>query len=70
VVAALIAWVENGKAPDHIIATHLQVDSSSSPLAARATGKVQFTRPLCVYPKHAAWNGAGSADEASSFACR
>lgn len=70
VVAALIAWVENGKAPDRIIATHLQVDSSSSPLAPRATREVQFTRPLCVYPKHAAWNGAGSPDEASSFACR
>ncbi|HZE44566.1 MAG TPA: hypothetical protein VE058_12310 [Steroidobacteraceae bacterium] len=27
------------------------------------------TRPLCLYPKVARWNGKGSIDEAGNFAC-
>ncbi|MSO45908.1 MAG: tannase/feruloyl esterase family alpha/beta hydrolase [Acidobacteria bacterium] len=57
-VSALEQWVEHGKAPDHVI-------------ASRATnGKVDRTRPLCPYPQVAAYRGAGSTDEASSFVCK
>jgi feruloyl esterase len=55
--AALDAWVTTGKAPDRIVASHL------------TDGKVDRTRPLCAFPKVAKWNGAGSTDEAESFAC-
>jgi feruloyl esterase len=58
VVAALDAWVERGKAPDSIIASHM-VD-----------GKVDRTRPLCPYPRVAVYKDSGSIDEAASFVCR
>ena len=46
-----------GKAPDHIVASHL------------TDGKVDRTRPLCVFPKVAKWNGTGSTDDAANFSC-
>ncbi len=57
-VTALEQWVENGKAPEEIIATRL------------TNGVVQRTRPLCAYPQVAVYKGAGSTDEAASFVCR
>jgi feruloyl esterase len=57
-VAALETWVEQGKAPDAIIASHSR------------DGKVDRTRPLCPYPQLATYKGSGSIDEATSFACR
>jgi len=56
-IAALDAWVEKGKAPDRIEASHL------------TNGKVDRTRPLCPYPQAAAYKGAGSADHAANFVC-
>ena len=32
-------------------------------------GKVDRTRPLCLYPQVARWKGTGSTDEAANFAC-
>jgi len=55
--AALDAWVTTGKAPDRIVASHL------------TDGKVDRTRPVCVFPKVAKWSGAGSTDDAQNFAC-
>jgi feruloyl esterase len=60
-LAALDAWVEDGKAPDTILAT------------ARATPDVPWpgrTRPLCAYPKVATYKGSGSLEEAASFTCK
>jgi feruloyl esterase len=56
-VAALEEWVERGKAPDVLIASH------------RTGGTVDRTRPLCAYPGHAKWKGSGSIDDAASFSC-
>jgi feruloyl esterase len=56
-LAALEQWVEHGKAPDTIIASH------------STAGKVDRTRPLCVYPRVAKYKGTGSTDEAANFAC-
>jgi hypothetical protein len=53
----LVAWVEQGVAPQSIAASRL-VD-----------GKVVRTRPLCPYPETAIYNGTGSIDEAASFTC-
>jgi feruloyl esterase len=56
-VGALEAWVEQGKAPDQIVATH------------NTGGKADRTRPLCPYPQVARYKGTGSIDEAASFTC-
>lgn len=56
-VAALEQWVEQKKAPDQIIASHL------------TRGAVDRTRPLCPYPQIAEYRGSGSIDDAASFVC-
>jgi feruloyl esterase len=50
-------WVEQGKAPEQIIASHLR------------DGKVDRTRPLCPYPQVAAYTGTGSTDDSKNFVC-
>jgi feruloyl esterase len=57
-ISTLEQWVEHGKAPDQIIASH------------SINGKIDRTRPLCPYPQVAAYKGAGSSDEAANFICR
>ena len=57
-VAALEDWVERGKAPDQVVASH------------STSGVVDRTRPLCPYPQVAVYKGAGSIDDAANFACR
>jgi feruloyl esterase len=56
-MAAVTDWVEHGKAPDRIIASH-QTD-----------GQVTRTRPLCPYPQVAKYLGTGSTDDAANFVC-
>jgi feruloyl esterase len=51
-------WVEQGKAPDQIIASH------------STNGKIDRTRPLCPYPQIARYQGTGSTDEAANFICK
>jgi feruloyl esterase len=58
-IEVLEKWVENGVAPEQIIAR--KVDDS---------GKVIRTRPLCPYPKAAIYDGTGSIDDALSFSCK
>lgn len=53
-LAALEQWVEEGVAPDQILATNT------------STG---MTRPLCPYPSVARWKGQGSTDDAANFLC-
>lgn len=57
-VSALEQWVEAGKAPDQIRASHA------------TGGRIDRTRPLCPYPQVATYTGSGSIDEAANFACR
>ena len=57
-IKALAQWVENGTAPDSIIASH------------QTAGKVDRTRPLCPYPQTAAYKGSGSTDDAVNFVCK
>ena len=57
-VGALERWVEQGKAPDQIIAIHA------------TNGRVDRTRPLCPYPQLAVYTGTGSTDQAASFECK
>jgi feruloyl esterase len=57
-VTALEDWVERGRAPDRIVASH------------SANGIVDRTRPFCPYPQTAAYRGSGSTDDAANFVCR
>jgi len=57
-VTPLEQWVEKGKAPDAIIASH------------SVEGRVDRTRPLCPHPQVAQYKGSGSVDEAANFVCR
>ncbi len=52
---ALVNWVENGGAPDTIL--------------ARGGAVPTRTRPLCPYPTTAIYNGSGSTDDAANFHC-
>ena len=57
-LGALEAWVEHGTAPEQMTASH------------QTNGAVDRTRPLCAYPRTAAYVGSGSTDEAKNFSCR
>lgn len=56
----LVKWVEAGVAPDTILATKFVDDTPPA---------VQMTRPLCVFPKVAKYNGSGSTSIAANFTC-
>ncbi|GIM89853.1 hypothetical protein Ato02nite_016460 [Paractinoplanes toevensis] len=51
-----LAWVENGVAPDRLVATKRQDDT------------VVRTRPVYPYPTVARYDGSGSVDDATNFA--
>ena len=56
-VKVLEQWVEQGKKPAQIVASHL------------TNGRVDKTRPLCPYPQVAKYKGTGSTDDAANFLC-
>jgi len=56
-VGPLERWVEQGKAPDVLPASHV------------TDGKVDRTRPLCPFPQVARYKGKGSIDDATNFEC-
>ncbi len=58
---ALERWVEQGVAPDQIIAAKRETLDPKSPVIR--------TRPLCAYPQVARYKGSGSTDEAANFTC-
>ena len=60
-VAPLVDWVEQGKAPERIIATKFVGDNPAN--------GVQMTRPLCAFPKFAEYEGKGSTNDAANFGC-
>jgi feruloyl esterase len=57
VLMALERWVEQGVAPDKIIASR------------ETDGRVERTRPLCPYPQRARYKGKGDIDRAENFEC-
>ncbi len=56
----LVTWVEQGVAPETILATKF---------VANTPPAVEMTRPLCVYPKVAKYRGSGSSSVAANFVC-
>ena len=67
----LVAWVEQGQAPDSVIAS---VRGPGNPAGANADIPASWsatrTRPLCTYPKVARYNGSGDIEMAASFSCQ
>jgi feruloyl esterase len=57
-VAAVQRWVEEGQAPEKIIASHY------------TQGALDRSRPLCPYPQMAVYSGKGNAVDAASFVCK
>jgi len=57
-LTALERWVEQGIAPDRIIASHVE------------KGVVTMQRPLCPFPEEAVYTGQGSTNDAANFVCR
>ena len=55
-LTAVVDWVEQGKAPDFVVAT-----------GAAFPGR---SRPLCAYPQHAHYKGQGDPQNAANFECR
>ena len=56
-VSAVIKWVEEGVAPEKIVASRI------------VGGAVVRQRPVCPYPAQAAYNGSGDINDADSFSC-
>jgi feruloyl esterase len=54
-LSALVDWVEDGKAPDQVVATGASMPGIS--------------RPLCAWPAHAQYKGSGDPKDARNFAC-
>jgi feruloyl esterase len=52
---AIMDWVENGVAPESVVATGRAFPGRS--------------RPLCAYPKHAQYKGNGDPQDAKNFSC-
>jgi feruloyl esterase len=55
---ALATWVEKEQPPEQLLASH------------RSSSATDRTRPICAYPKVAAYKGTGSIDEAANFVCK
>ncbi|MCM2495795.1 tannase/feruloyl esterase family alpha/beta hydrolase [Burkholderia glumae] len=64
----LVAWVEQGKAPDRVTATARDASSATPNPDVPANWGRGRTRPLCAYPKVARYTG-GDVNSASSFVC-
>ena len=54
-LSAVVNWVENGIAPESVVATGQSFPGRS--------------RPLCAYPKYAQYVGAGDTQDARNFRC-
>jgi feruloyl esterase len=61
VVLALMAWTENGTAPDSVIATKFKGDSDKNTVVNQ--------RPICAYPSLAKYDGVGNVNASSSWNC-
>lgn len=55
-LTALVDWVENGNAPDSVVATGQSMPGVS--------------RPLCAWPEYPHYEGTGDINDASNYSCR
>jgi hypothetical protein len=68
-LAPMVDWIENGVAPDDVIATGTNFSSTLGTLAGLPTTR---SRPLCAYPKTLRYVGPAGGDIASAdnYACQ
>uniref|UniRef100_E1TF72 Tannase and feruloyl esterase n=2 Tax=Pseudomonadota TaxID=1224 RepID=E1TF72_BURSG len=64
----MVAWVEQGKAPESIVATARDASNAVPNSEVPADWGAGRTRPLCPYPKVARYKG-GDVNSAASFSC-
>jgi hypothetical protein len=63
----MVNWIENGVAPDEIVATGNRYPAAVGPYAG--LGNTSRSRPLCAYPKTLRYSGSGDISQASSYVC-
>jgi feruloyl esterase len=61
IILSMIQWVEQGVAPEKVIATKYKDDNVAE--------GVELQRPLCPYPSQAIYTGSGNASEPSNWTC-
>ena len=66
-LAPLVAWVEQGKAPESVTAKARGAGANVVNNELPASWSASRTRPLCVYPKVARYNGMGDVESGGSF---
>uniref|UniRef100_UPI0033654079 tannase/feruloyl esterase family alpha/beta hydrolase n=1 Tax=Variovorax fucosicus TaxID=3053517 RepID=UPI0033654079 len=70
-LSALVKWVEQGAAPDSVIASARGPGNAGGVNPeVPSTWSATRTRPLCSYPKVARYTGTGNLELAESFACQ
>jgi feruloyl esterase len=71
-VKPLVDWREKGLAPDRIVGTQTGRNPSMPHLAPNSNSQMgkTFSRPQCVYPKLAAYDGSGDKGDAANYLCR
>jgi hypothetical protein len=57
-MSPLVNWVEKGVAPGAISAK------------SRSANPISFTRPVCPWPKIAAYSGSGDRKDAANWSCK
>jgi feruloyl esterase len=67
-LAAIVDWVENGVAPDVMVAA-TRAANATGLNAVKPAIPANRTRPLCAYPKSAVYK-AGDVEKAESFVCQ
>ncbi len=68
-VDALVKWVEEGIAPDVIMAKARGAGANVVNNEVPAEWAPNRTRPLCAYPAAPSYNGTGNIEDAASFSC-
>lgn len=69
-VDALVNWVEQGVAPEVVIAKARGPGAAIVNAEVPSTWSAGRTRPLCAYPKTAKYKGTGNIEDAASFSCQ
>lgn len=60
--AAMRRWVEHGEAPEQVLAVRHRVPQDPRTEVVRS-------RPMCAWPRVAAYSGQGTTDDARNFSC-